>query len=451
MTPIERQSAARFFRPAALRRHPPGARRRPPSTRCSPTRARDDRARRHRRGAARRGTTSSSRSPSALDRLDRAWGAVRHLNAVVNTPALRDAYNANLPKVTAFYTDLGQDLRLYARYRALARCAGVRDARRRAAQGRSTTSCAISGWAAPSSPTRDKARFKAVQEELAELVGEVRRQRARRDQRVGALRRRRGRARRRSRRRRRRGARRGASRRQDGYKLTLRMPCYLPVMQYADNRALRATLHRALRDARVRPRRHPRVGQRAGHRAHPRAAARGGAAARLRATTPRCRWCRRWRSAPAEVLAFLRDLARARKPVRRARLRGARRRSRATSSASPTSRRGTSRTRPRSSRRARYAFSEQEVKQYFPGGQGARRAVPRRRDDLRRRRSARVRRATWHPSVRFFEIRDRARRARRPVLPRPLRARRQAGRRVDGRRDQPAPHRRRGCSIRSRT
>ena len=56
----------------------------------------------------------------ALDRLDRAWGAVNHLNAVVSTPALREAYNGNLPKVTAFHTDLGQDERLYARYKALA-------------------------------------------------------------------------------------------------------------------------------------------------------------------------------------------------------------------------------------------------------------------------------------------------------------------------------------------
>ena len=56
----------------------------------------------------------------ALDRLDRAWGAVNHLNSVVSTPALRDAYNGNLPKVTAFHTDLGQDERLYARYKALA-------------------------------------------------------------------------------------------------------------------------------------------------------------------------------------------------------------------------------------------------------------------------------------------------------------------------------------------
>src|SRR5438093_12517651 len=41
----------------------------------------------------------------ALDRLDRAWNQVAHLNAVVNTPELREAYNANLPKVTAFHTE----------------------------------------------------------------------------------------------------------------------------------------------------------------------------------------------------------------------------------------------------------------------------------------------------------------------------------------------------------
>ena len=55
----------------------------------------------------------------ALDRFDRAWSAVRHLNAVVNTPALRDAFHANLPKVSAFYAELGQDVRLFGKYRAL--------------------------------------------------------------------------------------------------------------------------------------------------------------------------------------------------------------------------------------------------------------------------------------------------------------------------------------------
>jgi oligopeptidase A len=56
----------------------------------------------------------------AMDRLSRAWGQVGHLNAVVNTPALRAAYTANLPKLSAFYTDAAQDPRLFARYRALA-------------------------------------------------------------------------------------------------------------------------------------------------------------------------------------------------------------------------------------------------------------------------------------------------------------------------------------------
>ena len=56
----------------------------------------------------------------AIERLSRAWGAVAHMNAVVDTPALREQYNVNLPKVTAFWTALSQDESLYARYKALA-------------------------------------------------------------------------------------------------------------------------------------------------------------------------------------------------------------------------------------------------------------------------------------------------------------------------------------------
>jgi oligopeptidase A len=56
----------------------------------------------------------------ATERLSRAWGAVAHMNAVVDSPTLRDQYNANLPKLTAFWTELSQDERLYARYKALA-------------------------------------------------------------------------------------------------------------------------------------------------------------------------------------------------------------------------------------------------------------------------------------------------------------------------------------------
>ena len=78
----------------------------------------------------------------ALDGLDRSWSAVNHLNAVVSTPALRDAYHASLPKITALYADLAQDERLYARYKALA--------------------------AAPSFAQEDAARRKVVANELGQ-------------------------------------------------------------------------------------------------------------------------------------------------------------------------------------------------------------------------------------------------------------------------------------------
>ena len=49
----------------------------------------------------------------ATERLSRCWGVVGHLNAVVNTPALRDAYNANIPKISEFWTEMGQNLALF--------------------------------------------------------------------------------------------------------------------------------------------------------------------------------------------------------------------------------------------------------------------------------------------------------------------------------------------------
>jgi len=45
----------------------------------------------------------------ANEKLGRAWGQVAHLHAVMDTPPLREAYNANLPKVTQYWTELGQD------------------------------------------------------------------------------------------------------------------------------------------------------------------------------------------------------------------------------------------------------------------------------------------------------------------------------------------------------
>ena len=55
----------------------------------------------------------------ATEKLGTAWGAVSHLNSVADTPELRAAYNESLPKVTEFWTRLGADERLYAKYKAI--------------------------------------------------------------------------------------------------------------------------------------------------------------------------------------------------------------------------------------------------------------------------------------------------------------------------------------------
>ena len=78
------------------------------------------------------------------ERLSRAWGAVSHLNSVADTPELRAAYNEALPKVTEFWTRLGADERLYAKYKAMD------PASLTAEQARPTTTpCAASCWVAP--------------------------------------------------------------------------------------------------------------------------------------------------------------------------------------------------------------------------------------------------------------------------------------------------------------
>ncbi len=54
------------------------------------------------------------------DRLDRAWSPVSHLNSVANNDAWRAAYNACLPKLSLYASELGQHRGLYEAYRAIA-------------------------------------------------------------------------------------------------------------------------------------------------------------------------------------------------------------------------------------------------------------------------------------------------------------------------------------------
>jgi oligopeptidase A len=180
----------------------------------------------------------------ATERLWRAWGQVGHLQAVADTPELREVYNANLPKVTRFGAALGQNLALFAQYRALAGApeyAGY-DASRRKVLENALRDFRLGGAELDAA---DKARFAAIQEELSALsatfsqnvldatdafslsIDDESRLSGLPAEVVAAAR---------------------AAAGKDGlpgWKLTLQMPCYLPVQAYADDRALREALYRA--------------------------------------------------------------------------------------------------------------------------------------------------------------------------------------------------------------
>ena len=55
----------------------------------------------------------------ATEALSRSWGVISHLNHVADTPELRTAYGDMMPKVTAFFSGLGQNLALYQKFKSL--------------------------------------------------------------------------------------------------------------------------------------------------------------------------------------------------------------------------------------------------------------------------------------------------------------------------------------------
>ncbi len=179
----------------------------------------------------------------ATERLGRAWGAVTHLNGVADTPALRAAYTHNLPKVTEFNTRLGSDERLFAKYKAIK--AGPGAARLSPARTRALDN-ALRDFVLSGAELRGAARqrFAELQEAQAEaaqtysehvldatdrfahFVTEAELDGVPDDARAAAR----------------------AAAEADGkpgFKITLHFPSYFPVMQYGCNRALRETLYRA--------------------------------------------------------------------------------------------------------------------------------------------------------------------------------------------------------------
>ena len=61
------------------------------------------------------------------DRLAKAWSPVSHMNSVVNSDELRDAYNACLPKLSQYWTEMGQNQALYQAFNELAQSEAFSD------------------------------------------------------------------------------------------------------------------------------------------------------------------------------------------------------------------------------------------------------------------------------------------------------------------------------------
>lgn len=171
--------------------------------------------------------------------LGTAWGAVAHLKSVVDTPELREAFNRNIPRMTEFSTIVNSSAELFAKYKAI-------DPHTLNAEQKRALELAMQSFVLGGADLTGaaKERFAAIQERqstlsrqfsdnvmdatdafayyatLEELAGVPA------DSIATAL---------------------AAAKvdGKDGYKLTLKMPCYLPVMQFAKSSALREIMYRA--------------------------------------------------------------------------------------------------------------------------------------------------------------------------------------------------------------
>ncbi|WP_417225745.1 oligopeptidase A [Amphritea sp.] len=103
------------------------------------------------------------------DRLAKAWSPVSHLNAVVNSDELRDAYNACLPKLSQFWTEMGQHQGLFEAYEALANsdAYGDLDEAQRKVIDNTLRDFRLSGIALGAD---EKQRYGELQQKLSELT-----------------------------------------------------------------------------------------------------------------------------------------------------------------------------------------------------------------------------------------------------------------------------------------
>jgi len=342
----------------------------------------------------------------ATERLGRAWGMVGHLNGVADTPPLREAYNACLPRITQFWTELSQHQALFARYKAYAASPeyGQLPGARRRMVDNALRDFRLGG-AELVSPARERFAelqerqatlaqkfsenvldatnaFRQVVSDEAELAGlPVDARDAAREASVAA----------------------GVQ----GWTFTLQFPSYLPVMQYGQHRPLRERMYRAYAtraslsalapagDEVARLDNAPIIDELLALR-HEEAKLLGYASYAEVSLVPKMA------ESPASVMAFLHDLARRARPFAEGDL-AALRRFAADELALPELQAWDLAFASEKLKEARYAFSDSEVKQYFQ--------LPRVLDGLfalaERLFSVRITpddAPSWHPDVRFHRI-----------------------------------------------
>ena len=177
-------------------------------------------------------------------RLANAFAPIRHMNSVVNSPGIREAYNAVLPALSEYFTEMKQDPRLFDEYKQLAAGPEYRqlDQAAQKAVDNAIRDFKLTGI---DLPAQQQARFAEISRCLSELASKFNdnvldatmawsKQIADESELAGLP---------------------GASldlarqtaeqRGESGYILTLDFPCYLAVMSYCENRALRREMYEA--------------------------------------------------------------------------------------------------------------------------------------------------------------------------------------------------------------
>ncbi len=177
-------------------------------------------------------------------KLGQAWSPVGHLNAVCNNAELREAYEACLPKLSEFWTELGQNRELFEAYKALASSPAAQelnDAQRKVLDNE-LRDFHLSGI---DLPLEQQARYGEIQKELSELSSKFSNQLLDATQAwtkhitdesalAGLPESARGQL-----------AQAAAEKELDGWLVTLEFPSYYAIMTYADDRALREEVYTA--------------------------------------------------------------------------------------------------------------------------------------------------------------------------------------------------------------